>query len=122
VTDAALYRLCTENRRLRAEKAMRRQISYREALPTQRPNGLSTIASPWFTEASGARCRLLCHDHEVVAQYVSLMMALRIGPIPDMSSLTPAGDAPMMTTPAHKERSCDTGYATGGSNTGSPLD
>lgn len=73
VTDVALHLVNVERRRRQAEKAMRRQISYRDALPTQRPNGLTTMSSPWFTDRRGWRCRILSADPRVVANYIAEM-------------------------------------------------
>jgi hypothetical protein len=110
-----------ENRRRQAEKAMRQQIGYREVLPTQRPNGLTPKSSPWFIDRRGWWCRLLSADLQIVADYVVMMEAQ--SQVPDTTPLTPAPDAPMLPPSAvHKERSCDTKRATGGSKSGSPLD
>jgi hypothetical protein len=114
VTDAAIDRLRTENRRVRAEKAMRQKVAHREALPTQRPNGLTPMSSPWFIDNRGWWCRLLSADPQIVADYVALMGGQSLTPDTNASMLPPSA--------AQKERSCDKERATGGSNTGSPLD
>ena len=127
MTDVALHLVNVERRRRQAEKAMRRQISYREALPTQRPNGLTPISSPWFTDRRGWRCRLLSADPVDVENYIAEMGEWVLPPGEVVSSigqkLLPfAPDAPMLPSGEQEERSCDKVRATGGSNSGTPLD
>jgi hypothetical protein len=64
-----------QHRREMAELQSQRH-SHEAKYPTQRPNGVTPMSSPWFTDEFGVQCRLLSADPLTIAEY-SAMMARR---------------------------------------------